>query len=189
MREIAETFAGLLRPMVASLDRFGLKARHLRKHRPSVEEFSSDLERRDYQTEVAVIYRTRFARDRDKLVTFLDCDGLPWNNNNAEHAIKAFVRLRRGMDDASTVKGMEEYLVLLSTSETCRAKALTRSTSFGRVLSAVEPASGSRIPRRKLPGDDVGDGPSCDKIARKTLVAPPQLAIKISRPAGTKRNV
>jgi len=28
------------------------------------------------------------------LFTFLEHDGVPWNNNNAEHAIKAFVRLR-----------------------------------------------------------------------------------------------
>jgi predicted RecB family nuclease len=124
MREIAEMFAGLLRPMVASVDRFGLKARHLRKHRPGVEKFFCDLERRDYQTEVAVAYRTRFERNRNKLFTFLDYDGVPWNNNNAEHAIKAFVRLRRSMGGTSTVKGMEEYLVLLSISETCKAKGV-----------------------------------------------------------------
>jgi hypothetical protein len=122
MRQIAEAFACLLRPMIASVDRFGLKARHLRKHRPAVEKFFCALEKRDYQTEVAVAYRKRFEKNRDKLFMFLDCDGVPWNNNNAEHAIKAFARLRRTMGGASTVKGMEEYLVLLSISETCKAK-------------------------------------------------------------------
>jgi hypothetical protein len=122
MKEIAEAFASLLRPIVASVDRFGLKARHLRKHRPAVEKFFSALEKRDYQTEVAVAYRKRFEKNRNKLFTFLDCDGVPWNNNNAEHAIKAFARLRRTMGGASTVKGIEEYLVLLSISETCKAK-------------------------------------------------------------------
>jgi hypothetical protein len=47
---------------------------------------------------------------------------VPWNNNNAEHSIKAFAGLRRTMGGASTVKGMEEYLVLLSISETCKAR-------------------------------------------------------------------
>jgi predicted RecB family nuclease len=122
MRQIAEAFACLLRPMVASVDRFGLKARHLRKHRPAVEKFFSALKKRDYQTEVSVAYRKRFEKNRNKLFTFLDCDGVPWNNNNAEHAIKAFARLRRTMGGASTVKGIEEYLVLLSISETCKAK-------------------------------------------------------------------
>jgi predicted RecB family nuclease len=122
MRQIAEAFACLLRPMVASVDRFGLKAQHLRKHRPAVEKFFCALEKRDYQTEVAAAYRKRFEKNRNKLFTFLDCDGVPWNNNNAEHAIKAFARLRRTMGGASTAKGMEEYLVLLSISETCKAK-------------------------------------------------------------------
>jgi hypothetical protein len=122
MRQIAEAFASLLRPMIASVDRFGLRARHLRKHRPAVEKFFCALEKCDYQTEVAVAYRKRFEKNRNKLFTFLDCDGVPWNNNNAEHAIKAFARLRRTMGGASTVKGIEEYLVLLSISETCKAK-------------------------------------------------------------------
>jgi hypothetical protein len=36
--------------------------------------------------------------------------------------IKAFVRLRRTIGGTSTIKGMEEYLVLLSISETDKAK-------------------------------------------------------------------
>ena len=46
-------------------------------------------------------------------------DGIPWNNNNAEHAIKAFARLRNVIGGTSTFKGMREYLILLSISETC----------------------------------------------------------------------
>jgi hypothetical protein len=122
MREIAETFAGLLRPMIASVGRFGLKARYLRKHHTGVDKFFRDLEKRDYQTEVAVAYRTRFEKNRNKLFTFLNFDGVPWNNNNAEPAIKAFVKLRRDMGGASTAKGIEDCLVLLSISETCKAK-------------------------------------------------------------------
>jgi hypothetical protein len=122
MRQIADAFACLLRPMIASVDRFGLKARNLRKHRPAVEKFFSALEKREYQTEIAVAYKKRFEKNRSKLFTFLDYDGVPWNNNNAEHAIKAFARLRRNMGGASTVKGIEEYLVCVSISETGRVK-------------------------------------------------------------------
>jgi hypothetical protein len=49
----------------------------------------------------------------------LNYDGVPWNNNNAEHAIKAFGRLRQVISGTSTKKGVEEYLTLLSVSETC----------------------------------------------------------------------
>ena len=63
-----------------------------------------------------------FRENRDKLFTFLDYDGVPWNNNNAEHAVKAFARLRRVIGTSSTAKGLEEYLVLLSISETCKLR-------------------------------------------------------------------
>jgi hypothetical protein len=38
MEELAHSFASLLRPMVDAVDRFGLKARHLRTHRPEAQE-------------------------------------------------------------------------------------------------------------------------------------------------------
>jgi hypothetical protein len=39
LEELAHGFAGLLRPMVATVDRFGLKAYHLRRHKFAVERF------------------------------------------------------------------------------------------------------------------------------------------------------
>jgi Transposase IS66 family len=63
-------------------------------------------------------------KDRAKLFTFLSYDGVPWNNNNAEHAIKAFARLRRAIEGLSTLKGIEEYLILLSVCQTCKYSGL-----------------------------------------------------------------
>jgi len=63
-------------------------------------------------------------RNRDGLFTFLSYDGVPWNNNNAEHAIKAFARLRRAIVGLSTAKGIDEYLVLLSICQTCKYSGL-----------------------------------------------------------------
>jgi transposase IS66 family protein len=122
MKELAQNFANLLKPIIETVDRFGLKAYHLRRHKDSVNRFYEGLSQRNYQTEVAISYRKRFERNSDKLFTFLDHDGIPWNNNNAEHAIKAFVRLRRCIDGKSSVKGIRDYLVLLSISETCKCR-------------------------------------------------------------------
>jgi len=58
------------------------------------------------------------------LFTFLSHDSVPWNNNNAEHAIKAFARLRRAIEGLSTPKGIEEYLILLSVCQTCKYSGL-----------------------------------------------------------------
>ena len=125
MRQIAEAFASLLRPMIASVDRFGLQARHLRKHGPAVEKFFYALEKRDYQSEVAVAYRKRFEKNRNKLFTFLHCDGVPWNNNNAEHAVKHFAKYRRVANGRFTEAGLRDYLKLLSIYQTCRYKAVS----------------------------------------------------------------
>ena len=58
----------------------------LQKHKATVQAFFDALRKKDYQTEVAAAYRNRFEKNRDILFTFLDYDGVPWNNNNAEHA-------------------------------------------------------------------------------------------------------
>ena len=125
LEELAHGFAGLLRPMVATVDRFGLKAYHLRRHKIAVNRFYRTLSERDYKTEIAIGYKKRFEKNRDKLFTSLDHDGVPWNNNNAEHAIKAFARLRNVIGANGTPKGVREYLVLLSISETCRYKGIS----------------------------------------------------------------
>ncbi len=124
MRELAQDFANMLKPIIDSVDRFGLRAYHLRKHKDSVNRFYEALSRRDYQTEVAAGYKKRLERNSGKLFTFLDHDGVPWNNNNAEHAIKAFVRLRRSIGGKSSAKGIRDYLVLLSISESCKCKGV-----------------------------------------------------------------
>jgi predicted RecB family nuclease len=123
-KELVQAFAGLLRPMIETIDRFGLKAYFLRKHKSCLEQFYTDLRRRDYQSEVALKYKKRFEKNRDKLFTFLDYDNVPWNNNNAEHAVKAFVRLRDVIKGSSSEKGIRDYLILLSISETCKYKGV-----------------------------------------------------------------
>jgi hypothetical protein len=72
------------------------------------------------QSETAVKLKERLEKNRDKLFTFLSFDGVPWNNNNAEHAIKAFAALRQIIDGITTEKGLRDYLVLLSLCETCK---------------------------------------------------------------------
>jgi Transposase IS66 family len=64
----------------------------------------------------------RLQKNRRKMFTFLDFDDVPWNNNNAEHAVKAFVTLRRVIDGSTTEEGLRNYLVLLSLCETCKYK-------------------------------------------------------------------
>ena len=50
---------------------------------------------------------------------------MPWNNNNAENAIRAFAELRRVIGGTCTEKGLREYLVLLSICETCKRRGIS----------------------------------------------------------------
>jgi predicted RecB family nuclease len=125
MQEVANHFGLLLRSIVETIDRFGLKARYLRKHRKEAAQFFRNVAKRDFQSEVAVGYKTRIGKCSDKMFTFLNYDNVPWNNNNAEHAIKAFARLRNVIGGSSTPKGIRDYLVLLSISETCKYKGVS----------------------------------------------------------------
>jgi hypothetical protein len=58
------------------------------------------------------------------LFTFLRHNDVPWNNNNAEHAIKAFARLRDVIAGSSSKKGVDEYLTLLTVAQTCEYQGL-----------------------------------------------------------------
>jgi hypothetical protein len=120
MKQIALAFTLLLKPMIESIDRYGLKSRFLRKHLAAVARFYRRISELTLQSETAVKFKERLEKNRDKLFTFLSFDGVPWNNNNAEHAIKPFAALRQIIGGITTEKGLRDYLVLLSLCETCK---------------------------------------------------------------------
>ncbi|MFM0366319.1 TM0106 family RecB-like putative nuclease [Paraburkholderia sediminicola] len=134
---LVANFSLVLRAIIATIDQFGLKRRHLKKHKKDVDVFFSKLAAEVFISDAAIKCQHRFLKNRDFLFTFLDYDNIPWNNNNAEHAIKTFVLLRRGIDGLSTEKGIKDYLVLLSISETCKLK----NVSFLDFLQQDEPVS------------------------------------------------
>jgi hypothetical protein len=74
--------------------------------------------------EVAQGYRKRFEKYRGKLFAFLDHDGVPWNNNNAEHAIKVFAKYRQFADGRFTEASLNDYLVILSVYQSCEYQGI-----------------------------------------------------------------
>ena len=124
MKSICTGFTGLLKPIVETVDRHGLKKRFLRKHLAGVDRFFGFLDTTQFTSEAALKAKQRFEKNRNTLFTFLRYDGVPWNNNNAEHAIKAFARLRDVIAGTSSRKGVDEYLTLLSVAETCEYRGI-----------------------------------------------------------------
>ncbi len=55
----------------------------------------------------------------------MNYDEVPWNNNNAEHAIKQFAMHRRNMDGLFSTKSIEDFLIFLSICQTCKYMGLS----------------------------------------------------------------
>jgi hypothetical protein len=133
-KSLAGELGELLRSIVETIDKYGLKRRHLHKHKAEVARFFRALEARVYRSELALGYRKRLLKSEGKLFTFLDHDGVPWNNNNAEHAVRAFAYYRRISDGQVREKPLADYLVLLSVYQTCKY----RGVSFLKFLLSGE---------------------------------------------------
>jgi predicted RecB family nuclease len=125
LKELAGKLGSLLRGIVTTVDHHGLKRRHLGKHKREVDRFFEYFAADPLRSEVAEGCRARLLKCRDKLFTFLDHDGVPWNNNPAEHAVKQFAYYREQVDGQITENGLKEYLVLLSIYLTCKYKGIS----------------------------------------------------------------
>jgi predicted RecB family nuclease len=123
LKEIGRRFGALLREIVETIDAYGLKARYLSKHRSPAAAFIEHVVAMKCATEAGLALQKRIEKNSDKLFTFLNYDGVPWNNNNAEHAVRAFTRLRNVIT-TSTPKGTREYATLLSIQQTLRYRGM-----------------------------------------------------------------
>lgn len=134
LTKIAQPFGALLRSIVTTIDQHGLRQHHLRKHESDVEQYFRSLAEQSISSEVAEALRARLIKYRHKLFTFLNHDGVPWNNNNAEYAIKQFAYYREQVGVSLIESGLSDYLVLLSICQTCHYKGV----SFLRFLLSKE---------------------------------------------------
>ena len=123
-KELLQRFTALLRQIVDTIDKRGLKKRYLNKHQKDVRKFFREICRKEYRSELAQKYQKRFEKNQGVLFTFLEYDGVPWNNNNAEHAIKEFAEFRKRNVSRFTRASIKEFLILLSVWQTCKYKGL-----------------------------------------------------------------
>ena len=114
----------MLKPIIDTIDRYGLKQYHLNKHKEEVARYFRYLAEQPFQSQVTRKYQKRLQKYRDKLFVFLDYDGIP-GNNNAENAVKLFTSRRKLIGSSFTEQGLKDYLVFLSIYQTCRLKNLS----------------------------------------------------------------
>jgi predicted RecB family nuclease len=125
LKQLAQKLVGVLKPIIDTIDRYGLKQYHLNKHKEGVARYFRYLSGEAFGSEVARKFQKRLQKYHNKLFVFLDHDGIPWNNNNAENALKRFASRRRLIGPSFTERGLQDYLVFLSIYQTCRNKHLS----------------------------------------------------------------
>jgi predicted RecB family nuclease len=70
-KELVAKFGSLLRKIIATVDRYGLKRRNLSKHQREVDKFFSKLEGQYYRSGIAKSAQERLIRYKDRLFTFI----------------------------------------------------------------------------------------------------------------------
>jgi hypothetical protein len=134
LQSITAPFGALLRAIVITIDEYGLKRRYLQTHAKAVSAFFNALAERIYESDASKGLQERLLRNRQRLFTFLQHDGVSWNNNLAEDAIKRVSNYREDVGRSIKEAGLAEHLVLLSLYQTCRV----RDISFLKFLLSRE---------------------------------------------------
>jgi hypothetical protein len=134
LQSITLPFGALLRSIVVTVDEHGLKRKYLRSHARAVATFFDVLVERIHESDASKALQERLLRNRERLFTFLQHDGVSWNNNLAENAIKRISDYREDVGRSVKEAGLTEHLVLLSIYQTCRV----RDISFLKFLLSRE---------------------------------------------------
>jgi hypothetical protein len=119
LKSFANQFGMLLRRIVDTIDRHGLSAHFLSRHLADADHFVETVSSGSYSSEVMVGYQKRIKKSGGRMFTFLRYDNVPWNNNNAEHAMKYFAKYKRAPEGMFSERTLKESLVLLSVFQTC----------------------------------------------------------------------
>ena len=110
----------LIVPMLETVQKYGLKKRHLHKFSKQVDQFYERvITERTYFSDLTLKYQNRFKRYRQSLFTFLEHDGIPWNNNTAERAIR-HLAVQRKISGFFFKSVAPKYLLMLGITQTCR---------------------------------------------------------------------
>jgi hypothetical protein len=118
--------------MMADIDKYGLKKRHLHKHEHTVDRFFKNvIDGQEYKCEITQTFQKRFLRYRESLFRFVTEDGVPWNNNMASRASR-HLAIQRKISGSFFKRVAEHYLLLLGIAQSCRFQ---EKTFLGFLLS------------------------------------------------------
>jgi hypothetical protein len=184
LQSITAPFGSLLRSIIVTVDAHGLKRRYLKAHTNAVAAFFDALAEQVCESDASKALQERLLRARERLFTFLQHDGVSWNNNLAENAIKRISDYREDVGRSVKEQGLTEHLVLLSLYQTCRVRGI----SFLKFLLSrehdMDAFAAGRRRRRRAPQVELypkGYLPSSIHSLRRGITARPSdtMAVEI----------
>jgi hypothetical protein len=120
LQEFVAAVKDLIVLVIEAIGQWGLKAKHLHRFKKQVAEFyATVIESREYSLDVTKKYQKRFVRYRESLFRFLEEDGIPWNNNAAERAIR-HLAVQRTISGTFFQRGALAYLEMPGLAQTFR---------------------------------------------------------------------
>ena len=125
LQAITRPFGTLLRSIIMTVDKHGLRHKFLEAHEPEVAAFADSLAHQSFSSDAAESLRERLLKCWGRLFTFIHHDGVSWNNTYAENAIRYFAYYRDKVKGVMTTDGLREYLILLSVFQTCRYRGIS----------------------------------------------------------------
>lgn len=123
-KNFVKSFGKLLKSIVLTIDEHGLKREFLEKYESQSRDFIDTFLASNSGSEIVSKYQKKFTKYQNKLFEFLRHDDVPWNNNNAENAIKGFASYRKITNGCFSENGIKNYLILLSLCKTCQYKQI-----------------------------------------------------------------
>jgi hypothetical protein len=133
-KSLTQAFTLLLQDIIRTVDKYGLKRRHLNKHKKQAESFLFGLAADKFSSEIARQYQSRFLKNKGKLFEFLSHDNVSWNNNNAEYAIKLLATHTNRQIKSFSAARIDDYLRIMSIYQTC----IYNNASFLKFLLSKE---------------------------------------------------
>ena len=109
-------------PIIEAIDRYGLVKRHLGKFITDADRFRKWMANQCFNSNVAEGTRIELASMATASLHFLSHDGVPWNNNLAENAVKLIASRRRCIDGLMSKEGIKDYLIFLSIFQTAASE-------------------------------------------------------------------
>jgi predicted RecB family nuclease len=119
-QEVVKNFKDLIVPIIEAVHLYGLSKPHLGSFSVQIDAFYEEMiSGRVYQSEIAQKYQKRLKKYKDSLFTFINHDGIPWNNNMAERALRHLV-VQENISKTFYKSVFPDHLLLLGIMQSCR---------------------------------------------------------------------